>query len=75
MKFPTPEKGVPRYEVRFAEAEPYDGSTLFTRKRDAERMLREEARYWSDPAYIYDRRTGKVIATNEAALRRKGGEE
>lgn len=80
--FPKPEKGVPRYEMRIWYFESLldhpDGPREwidwegFSRKARARRVL---AQWDRTPAYIYDRKTGEVIATNQEALEARDGSD
>lgn len=72
MSFPTPEKGVPRYEVMFWHPE-LKKYVFGLPHEDLERAKRHvDGTVFQ--AYAYDRRTGKPIHTNQAALEAKTGE-
>jgi len=73
--FPKPEKGVPRYELRTWTGYGWVTSWGWTRSRMTiqERWAWMESDYYARsfagrPAYIYDRKTGEVIATNQEQL-------
>jgi len=79
-KFPKPEKGVERYEVLVwvgtDAGRPLPSGAYFMdsptgSKREAIRRVRHfSVGLDKRPAYAFDRRTGKVIATNEGELGR-----
>jgi len=74
-KFQKPEKGVARYEVWTMSPVPHSDDWAY-RRNHSEATL-EKAMGWMrggrmrTEAYVYDRRTGKVIATNEEDLVRR----
>jgi len=77
MKFPKPEKGVDRYEVYYQAAESSywafdDGFRTLKAARAQLKMYADGTAGGSWPAYIYDRRTGKVSETNEEVLKKVG---
>ena len=73
MKFPKPEKGMARYEVWEGHCTRHTYWYLATSCR-SKASARQEMMKWSTAegmaAYIYDRRTGTVIETNEEALKK-----
>lgn len=75
--FPKPEKGVPRFELFFWSGEHWEWDSSVTTMKEARGTMREYARakWWARaPFYIFDRRTGSVVATNEKQLEEKNVE-
>jgi len=80
MKFPKPEQGVDRYEVwshsSGCPSRPTCYACLQWDLSECSRLIKDARRAVGDEteddnwAYIYDRRTGTVIETNEEALKK-----
>tara|TARA_R110000737_G_scaffold300433_1_gene307347 strand:+ start:1678 stop:1926 length:249 start_codon:yes stop_codon:yes gene_type:complete len=78
MNYPKPELNVGRYEVWVWETwhQMYGGKEkwarmhhTYTRKKEALEYVR--LTYLSTPpTYVFDRRTGKIVATNEDSLKK-----
>ena len=76
MSFPTPEKGVKDFEVWRWREYPGEWLRLTFEFETATEAMDEMAVLWDNgPAYVRNRITGEVIATNQQQLEAQAKEE